>query len=110
MTDMYLYRYPFDEEGLHILTLAEAVAAMRELERQLNGMLGADWRWCDLIVEIIERHPTYVIYEIEHNGKDVGRAVVMPYCAEPPRIGPESTVYDRTLEEKIRTRNKPRGA
>jgi hypothetical protein len=110
MTQIPLYRYPFDKEGSETLTLEESIAAMRELEEQLNGMLNPDWRWCDLRLKVIERHPTYVIYEIAHREKYAGQAVVMPYSADPPKIGPLSTINDRTLHNKIRSRGKPKGA
>ncbi len=105
MTHIYLYRYPFDEAGSAILTFAESLAAMQELERQLNAMLKADWRWCDLLLEIVERHPTYIVYEVTHHREFMGRAVVMPYCADPPKKRPE-TAIEQALFEKIRARSK----
>ncbi|MGA8531724.1 MAG: hypothetical protein WB622_18530 [Acidobacteriaceae bacterium] len=109
MTHIYLYRYPFDATGSQILTFAESLAAMQELERQLNAMLKPDWRWCDLGLEIVERHPTYVIYEVMHHQEFIGRAVVMPYCADPPRKHPNAET-GQSLYEKIRTRRNPEGA
>jgi hypothetical protein len=110
MTHIYLYRYPFDETGSQFLTFAESLAAMQELERQLNAMLPTDWRWCDLRLEIVERHPTYVVYQVKHNEEFVGRAVVMPYCADPPKKRSDSAVNEQTLYEKIRARRDPEGA
>lgn len=107
MGHIYLYAYPFDETGTHTLTFAESLAAMHELERQLNAMLKPDWRWCDLLLEIVERHPTYVIYEVTHGDQFIGRAVVMPYCADPPKKHPDSAVQ-QALYAKIRSRGKPR--
>lgn len=104
MARLPLYRYPFDKEGLEILTFAELLAAMRELERQLNGLLAPDWRWCDLRFNIVERHPTYATYEVRQNGDFVGRVIVMPYCAQPPRIGPESIAADRSTRHKAGSR------
>ena len=104
MAQIPLYRYPFDKEGHETITFHESIAAMRELEQQLHGMLKRDWRWCDLRLKVIERHPTYVIYEVEHHEKYAGQAVVMPYSADTPKIGPSSTINDRTLHNKIRPR------
>ena len=101
MPHLALYRYPFDEKGSAILTFAESLAAMQELERQLNAMLKPDWRWCDLRLEIVERHPTYVIYEVSHYEEFIARAVVMPYCADPPKKQP---AVEQALYEKIRSR------
>jgi hypothetical protein len=109
MTHIYLYRYPFDEAGGATLTFAESLAAMQELERQLNAMLKADWRWCDLRLEIVERHPTYVVYDVAHHGQLMGRAVVMPYCADPPKKRPDTAV-EQALYEKIRARRNSEGA
>ncbi len=103
MTHIYLYRYPFDEAGTAILTFAESLAAMQELERQLNAMLKPDWRWCDLRLEIVERHPTYVVYKVTHHQEFIGRAIVMPYCADPPKKRPD-TVIEQALFDKIRSR------
>jgi hypothetical protein len=104
MAQIPLYRYPFDKEGHETLTFDESIAAMCELEQKLNVMLKRDWRWCDLRPKVIERHPTYVIYEVEHHEKYAGQAVVMPYSADPAKIGPLSTINDRTLHNKIRSR------
>lgn len=106
MDHIYLYRYPFDETGTQILTFAESLAAMQELERQLNAMLKPDWRWCDLRLEIVERHPTYVVYDVTHRQEFIGRAVVMPYCADPPKKHPNAAI-EKALYEKIRARRNP---
>lgn len=110
MTQIPLYRYPFDDEGRQILTFAESLAAMRELERQLSTMLPTDWRWCDLRLSVVERHPTYVVYDVQHHDRMMGRAVVMPYSAEPPKIEPESALDEDALREKIRARRRSEGA
>lgn len=110
MARLPLYRYPFDKEGLEVLTFAESIAAMRELERQLNMFLEPDWRWCDLRFKVVERHPTYAIYEVAHNDEYAGRAIVMPYCAEPPKIGPQSATAVRPADHRNRTRGEPEGA
>lgn len=73
---MSLYQYPFDKEGDKTLSFDESIIAMRELERQLNLMLNPNWRWCDCRLQVTERHLTYVIYDVEHHGKHIGRAVV----------------------------------
>lgn len=104
MPHVYLYRYPFDDAGSATLTFAESLAAMQELERQLNALLKPDWRWCDLHLEVIERHPTWVVYEVRHHGELMGRAVVMPYCANPPRKQPETASDQKSLYEKLRAR------
>jgi hypothetical protein len=106
MPHIYLYRYPFDETASPVLTFAESLAAMQELERQLNAMLKPDWRWCDLRLAIVERHPTYVVYEVTHHEEFIGRAIVMPYCADPPKKQPDTAV-EKALYEKIRSRSKP---
>ncbi len=81
MTQPLLYRYPFDEEGREILTLVESIAAMQELERQVNRLCRLDWRWCDLTLSVVERHPTYFVYEIHHHQKYTGQAIVMPFAS-----------------------------
>jgi hypothetical protein len=106
MPNIYLYRYPFDETGSSLLTFAETLAAMQELERQLNAMLKPDWRWCDLRLVIVERHPTYVVYDVTHRDEWMGRAVVMPYCADPPKKQPETAIA-QALYDKIRSRGNP---
>ena len=110
MSQRTLYRYPFDEEGRETLTLVESIAAMQELELQINRLCDFDWGWCDLRLSVIERHPTYVIYGIEHRDEWVGRAIVMPYVAAQVAIEPQSIFNDRTLLNKIRARLKPEGA
>lgn len=110
MRTVYFYRYPFDEQGTAILTFAESLAAMQELERQLNGLLKPDWRWCDLRLEVVERHPTYVVYKVTHLEEFMGRAVVMPYCAEPPKKQPDTSIDERSLLEKLRARRNSEGA
>ena len=110
MGNVYFYRYPFDETGTASLTFAESLAAMQELERQLNALLKPDWRWCDLRLEVAERHPTYIVYKVTHHGEFMGRAVVMPYCASPPRKQPENATEEQSLYEKLRARRNPDGA
>ena len=110
MTQIPLYQYPFDEEGHETLSFDESIGAMRELERQLNLMLKPDWRWCDLRLKVTERHPLYVIYDIEHHGESVGRAVVRPFNTGTRKIGLESTINNRTLHHKIRPGREPEGA
>ena len=99
MTRRTLYRYPFDEEGSEILTLAESIAAMRELERQINRFCRFDWRWCDLQLRIVERHPTYLVYEIRHHRKYLGQAIVMPDGS-----GAQAALSDHRLYLKILAR------
>ncbi|HUB17612.1 MAG TPA: hypothetical protein VL990_03190 [Acidobacteriaceae bacterium] len=99
MTQRILYRYPFDEEGREILTLVESIAAMQELERQINRLCGCEWRWCDLQLSIVERHPTYLIYEIHHHRRYAGQAIVMPYASA--KDGPGSAFTDHVLYLKI---------
>jgi hypothetical protein len=101
MTQRILYRYPFDEEGHEILTLVESIAAMQELERQITQLCRCDWRWCDLKLSIVERHPTYLIYEIHHHRKYMGQAVVMPYASPAAKDGPRSVFSDHALYLKI---------
>lgn len=101
MDEIPLYRYPFDNEGRKLLTLEELLAALRNLDCELNTLLIQDWRWCDVRLTIVERHPTYCVYEVEHHGELKGRAVVNPFA-------PESTVNDRALQNKIRFRGKPK--
>jgi len=110
MGHIYLYRYPFDEAGTATLTFAESLAAMQELERQLNGLLQPDWRWCDLRLEIVERHPTWVVYKVTHHDEVMGRAVVMPYSANPPRKQPDTATGEQSLYEKLRARRNNEGA
>lgn len=102
MTQRILYRYPFDEEGREILTLGESIAAMQELERQINRLCPFDWRWCDLRLAVVERHPTYVIYAIHHHEKYAGQAIVMPYVSPARMDSPQSAVTDQALYRKIR--------
>lgn len=101
MTHPILYRYPFDEEGREILTLVESIAAMQELERQINRLCRLDWRWCDLTLHIVERHPTYVIYEIHHRQKYAGQAIVMPFASARGAGVPQSALSDQALYLKI---------
>jgi hypothetical protein len=99
-----LYRYPFDNEGREVLTLAESIAAMQELEHQINQLCAFDWRWCDLRLSVVERHPTYVVYEVHHRDEYTGQAIVMP-CASPSGMkGLRVTVSDWVLFTKIRVR------
>jgi hypothetical protein len=105
MTQRNLYRYPFDEEGREILTLLESIAAMRELERQVNRLCRFDWRWCDLRLTIVERHPTYLIYEIHHHNKYLGQAIVMP-CAS----ALQSALSDHALYLKVLARMESKAA
>ena len=104
MAPLHLFRYPFDEKGSPVLTFAESLAAMQELERQLSARLQPDWRWCDLGFTIVERHPTYVIYEVTHLQSWIGRIVVMPYSADPPKKEPEAAL-ERALYERLRSRS-----
>ena len=89
MTRSRLYRYPFDKDGDPVLTFGEAIAAARNLEAQLNGLM-KHWTWPDVAVTIFERRPGYVRYEVRRHGEYVGIATVMPFTAEPPRMEPES--------------------
>jgi hypothetical protein len=102
-----LYRYPFDEEGRETLTFIESISAMQELERQINRLCDCGWRWCDLRLSVIERHPTYVIYGIEHRDECVGTVIVMPHVAAHVATEPQSTFNGRTLLNKICGRLKP---
>jgi hypothetical protein len=102
MTQPILYRYPFDDEGREILTLVESIAAMQELERQINRICEADWRWCDLRLNVIERHPTYLVYEIHHHRRYMGQALVMPYSSA--KGGPLSALSDHALYLKLLAR------
>ena len=104
MTAPTLYRYPFDEEGLEILTLVESIAAMQELERQINHLCRLDWRWADVQMRVVERHPTYVVYEIHHHGKYAGQAIVMPFASARGAGVPQSALSDHALYLKILAR------
>ncbi len=104
MPQRTLYRYPFDEEGREILTLVESIAAMQELEHQINRLCKLDWRWCDLRLSVVERHPTYVIYEIHHRDAYSGRAVVMPSASPVGMNDLRVILSDRALLIKIRAR------
>jgi hypothetical protein len=104
MPNRTLYRYPFDEEGREILTLVESIAAMQELEHQINRLCSLDWRWCDLRLSVIERHPTYVIYEIHHREQYSGRAIVMPYASQEGINAMTLAIGDQRLLTKIRAR------
>jgi hypothetical protein len=85
-----LYRYPFDKDGEPVLTFGEAIAAARNLEAQLNGMLKR-WIWPDVKLTIFERRPGYVRYEVRRQGEYVGIATVMPFVTDPEKMGPEPT-------------------
>lgn len=104
MSRRTLYRYPFDEQGGEILTLVESIAAMQELERQINRLCRLDWRWCDLRLSVVERHPTYVIYEIHHHDKYAGQAMVMPFASARGTGVSQSAISDQALCLKIRAR------
>jgi len=104
MTQRVLYRYPFDEEGRETLTLVESIAAMQELERQVNRLCRFDWRWCDLTLSVVERHPTYLIYEIRHHSKYAGQAIVMPSVFSGGTGTILSAISDQKLYNKIRAR------
>jgi hypothetical protein len=88
MTRSGLYRYPFDKDGDPVLTFGEAIAAARNLESQLNGMLKR-WTWPDVTLTIFERRPGYVRYEVRRHGEYVGIATVMPFMTEPEKMEPE---------------------
>ncbi len=90
MTRSGLYRYPFDKDGDPVLTFGEAIAAARNLEVQLNGMLKR-WTWPDVTLTIFERRPGYVRYEVRRQGEYVGIATVMPFVTEPEKMGPETS-------------------
>lgn len=94
MTRSGLYRYPFDKDGDATLTFGEAIAAARNLEAQLNGML-RHWTWPDVTLTIFERRPGYVRYEVRRQGEYIGIATVMPFIVEPERIGPEAAAADK---------------
>jgi hypothetical protein len=72
-----LYPYPFDAGGHDVLTLEESVAALRDLEHQLNEILPSGWRWQELRFATIERHHKMVIYRVKWNGEEVGKALVL---------------------------------
>ncbi|MFP5226798.1 MAG: hypothetical protein ACLGXA_04165 [Acidobacteriota bacterium] len=104
MTQPILYRYPFDEEGHEILTLVESIAAMQELERQINRLCPFDWRWCDLRLAVVERHPTYLIYDVHHHDRYAGQAIVMPFVSRPETDAPQSASGDHALYLKVLAR------
>jgi hypothetical protein len=108
MTQRLLYRYPFDEEGREILTLVESIAAMQELERQINRLCRLDWQWCDLRLSVVERHPTYLIYEIHHHHRYMGQMIVMPYASG--KDGPHSAFSDHALYLRICARMESKAA
>jgi hypothetical protein len=91
---MRLYCYPFDA-GHEILTLSEAIAATQELTTQITRLVGADWRWCDLRLAVVLRHPAYRIYDVEYRGEPVGRVIVLPCTTEP---GVERSIRDWRVE------------
>ena len=101
MTQPLLYRYPFDEEGREILTLVESIAAMQELERQINRLCRLDWRWCDLTLSVVERHPTYLFTRSTITSKYIGQAIVMPFASARGEDGPHSALSDQALYLKI---------
>jgi hypothetical protein len=101
MTQPVLYRYPFDDEGREMLTLVESIAAMQELERQINQLCRLDWRWSDLTLRVVERHPTYVVYEIHHRQKYAGHALVMPFASARGAGVPQTALSDHALYLKI---------
>ena len=77
---------------------------MQELERQINRLCRLDWRWCDLRLSVVERHPTYVIYEIHHHDKYAGQAMVMPFASARGTGVSQSALSDQALYLKIRAR------
>ncbi len=103
MTRSGFYRYPFDKDGEPVLTFGEAIAAARNLEMQLNGLM-KNWTWPDVAVTIFERRPGYVRYEVRRHGEFVGVATVMPFSEEPPKLEPESAMEGR-MHEKSRRGN-----
>ena len=90
MTRSGLYRYPFDKDGEPVLTFGEAIAAARNLEGQLNGILKR-WTWPDVTLTIFERRPGYVRYEVRRQGEFVGIATVMPFVTDAEKMGPETS-------------------
>lgn len=104
MPQRILYRYPFDKEGREILTLIESIAAMQELEQQINRLCDLDWRWCDLRLSVVERHPTYLIYEIHYRDVYTGRAIVMPHVSRPGIGDRPLGISDQALLNKILAR------
>jgi len=108
MPQRTLYRYPFDEEGRETLTLVESIAAMRELEQQINRLCTLDWRWCDLRLSVVERHPTYVVYEIHHRDAYSGRAIVMPSASRAGVQDLRVAICDLALQARIRARIRAR--
>lgn len=104
MLERTLYRYPFDNEGREVLTLVESVAAMQELERQINRLCNVEWRWCDLKLHVVERHPTYVIYEVHHRDEYSGQAIVMPHVSVAGMDALRIAISDQALLSKIRDR------
>jgi hypothetical protein len=89
---MRLYCYPFDDAGHEILTFPEALAATQELTLQISKLIGDPWRWCDVRLVVVLRHPTYRIYEVEHHGLPAGRVTVLPCRTE--ASGLESPIRD----------------
>jgi hypothetical protein len=108
MPQTTLYRYPFDEGGREMLTLGESLAAMQELEYQINRLCAFDWRWCDLSLSVVERHPMYVIYEIHHREAYTGRAIVMPSVWRTEMNDLRVALSDRALQVKILARIRSR--
>lgn len=104
MIERTLYRYPFDEEGLEVLTLVESIAAMQELEHQINRLCDDEWRWCDLRLSVVERHPTYVIYEIHYHDEYSGEAIVMPSVSVAGMDSLRVAISDQALLNKIQAR------
>jgi len=104
MIEPTLYRYPFDDDGREVLTLVESIAAMQELEHQINRLCDDEWRWCDLRLSVVERHPTYVIYEIHHRDEYSGQAIVMPSVSVAGMDSLRLAISDQALLTKILVR------
>jgi hypothetical protein len=67
--------------------------AICELTSQLDILFRKRWRFCDLHFSLAEYRPPYAIYEVEENGKYIGRVTITLDPARVPKHVPQPRTY-----------------
>jgi len=72
----------------------ETIAAMCELSSQLDILFKKRWRFSDLHFSLAEYRPPLAVYDVEENGKYVGRITMTLDPARIPKHVPQSASID----------------
>lgn len=74
---------------------------MCELSAQLDILLKKRWRFCDLHFSLAEYRPPCAIYDVEENGRYVGRVTMTLHLFTTPEQAPQTLFADKEDQHSL---------